>query len=39
MTYFNKTWLEYTGQNFEEAIGNGWNSVIHPDDLHLVFEA
>jgi hypothetical protein len=28
MSYFNKTWLDYTGQNFEEAIGNAWNTIL-----------
>ena len=31
--YFNKRWYEYTGKTFEESTGNGWLSVIHPDDL------
>jgi len=36
MSYFNKTWLDYTGQDFEEAIGRGWEGVVHPDDLDNV---
>ncbi|HUS01099.1 MAG TPA: PAS domain-containing sensor histidine kinase, partial [Chitinophagaceae bacterium] len=31
--YYNKRWYEYTGKTFEESIGNGWQSVVHPDDL------
>ena len=31
--YFNKRWHEYTGKTFEESKGQGWQSVIHPDDL------
>ncbi len=38
MSYFNKTWLDYTGQNFEEAIGNAWNTIVHPDDVQSVYE-
>ncbi len=38
MSYFNKTWLDYTGQNYDEALERAWNGFIHPDDLHLVFE-
>ncbi|MBC7536169.1 MAG: PAS domain S-box protein [Ferruginibacter sp.] len=33
ISYFNKTWLNYTGQTFEEALGSSWKAVIHPDDL------
>jgi PAS domain S-box-containing protein len=38
MSYFNKTWLNYTGQTFEQAIGNAWNGLIHPDDLQGIFD-
>jgi two-component system CheB/CheR fusion protein len=31
--YFNQQWYDYTGKNFEESRGAGWQSVIHPDDL------
>jgi two-component system CheB/CheR fusion protein len=30
--WYNQRWLEYTGQNFEEATGWGWVDAIHPDD-------
>lgn len=36
--YWNKTWLDYTGQTMEEALGRAWNDIIHPDDIPLVFE-
>jgi PAS domain S-box-containing protein len=38
MSYFNKNWLEYTGRNFEEAIGRAWDQIIHPDDVSLVMD-
>lgn len=38
MSYFNKTWLDYTGQNFDEAIGKAWKGVIHPDDVKQVVD-
>ena len=31
--YFNKRWYDYTGKTFEESKGDGWQSVVHPDDL------
>jgi len=30
--WYNKRWLDYTGQTFEEARGFGWLEAIHPDD-------
>jgi len=38
ISYWNKTWLEYTGQTFEEAIRRGWYGIIHPDDVPGVKE-
>lgn len=38
ISYWNKTWLEYTGQNHQEAIGKAWDNTIHPDDIKKVFE-
>lgn len=31
-TWYNKRWLDYTGQTFDQAIGWGWVDAIHPDD-------
>ena len=31
--YFNRQWYDYTGLRFEESKVNGWQSVIHPEDL------
>jgi PAS domain S-box-containing protein len=36
--YLNKYWLDYTNQTFEEAIGMGWNNIVHPDDVHLIMD-
>jgi PAS domain S-box-containing protein len=30
--YLSRQWLEYTGQNAEDATGWGWMTALHPDD-------
>ena len=36
VNYWNKTWLDYTGQSLEQAIGRAWDGIIHPQDLSVV---
>jgi PAS domain S-box-containing protein len=31
-TWFNRRWLEYTGQSLDQATNWGWKNAIHPDD-------
>jgi PAS domain S-box-containing protein len=31
--YLNRSWLDYTGQSFETALGLGWAMAIDPDDV------
>ncbi|MHA4844887.1 PAS domain-containing sensor histidine kinase [Flavitalea antarctica] len=38
VSYWNKTWLNYTGQTNAEALGRAWDGIIHPDDVSVVME-
>lgn len=30
--YVNRRWCEFTGQTFEEALGQGWRATLNPED-------
>lgn len=30
--FFNERWYEFSGLSFEESVGSGWTSVLHPED-------
>lgn len=32
-TFFNQSWLNFTGRSLEHESGEGWVSGVHPDDL------
>ncbi|MET0753607.1 MAG: PAS domain-containing protein [Pyrinomonadaceae bacterium] len=34
--YFNDVWLEMAGMRLSEAVGDGWQNCIHPDDREMV---
>ena len=35
-TFVNKRWIEYTGLTEQQALGSGWQTTVHPDDLSRV---
>jgi PAS domain S-box-containing protein len=37
-TFFNKSWLEFTGRRMAQELGNGWAEGIHPDDAPRVLD-
>jgi len=38
-TFFNVTWLNYTGRSFDEEKGDGWITGIHPEDRNKYLSA
>lgn len=38
-TYVNDAWLRFAGLKHEEALGDGWSSAIHTDDLDWLIQA
>ena len=37
-TFFNQTWLEFTGRPVEEELGSGWLDNVHPHDQQRYLE-
>ncbi|MGA8036814.1 MAG: PAS domain-containing protein [Candidatus Acidiferrales bacterium] len=36
--YVNRRWIDYTGMTLDQAMGSGWNRMVHPDDLERVLK-
>jgi PAS domain S-box-containing protein len=36
--YFNKRWYDYTGKTVEQTSGEGWQKILHPDDVQRTIE-
>jgi PAS domain S-box-containing protein len=34
--FVNRRWVDYTGMTLDQAIGSGWNQMVHPDDIQRV---
>ncbi|AUD01524.1 PAS domain S-box protein [Spirosoma pollinicola] len=39
MNFYNQRWYKYTGLDFDQSKGFGWQDVVHPDDLPITLEA
>ena len=39
LEFFNQHWYDYTGRDLEHSLGDGWKSVVHPDDMNVTLAA
>jgi PAS domain S-box-containing protein len=38
-TFFNHSWLEFTGRSLSQELGNGWLKSVHPGDVDICIDA
>ena len=38
VTFYNQRWYDYTGLDHEQTLGEGWQAVVHPDDLQYTLD-
>jgi PAS domain S-box-containing protein len=38
-TFFNHSWLEFTGRSLSQELGNGWLQSVHPGDVAICTDA
>lgn len=38
LSFFNRSWLTFTGKSTDDSVGNGWTQCIHPEDLNRYLE-
>jgi PAS domain S-box-containing protein len=38
-TFFNASYLRFTGRRMEDELGEGWRDLVHPDDLAIIDRA
>ena len=36
--WFNRPWLNFTGRDIQQEVGNGWTEGVHPDDFDRCLE-
>ena len=36
--YFNQRWYDYSGLEFSQSVGLGWQAMVHPDDAYASVE-
>ncbi|WP_165958157.1 PAS domain-containing protein [Segetibacter sp. 3557_3] len=39
VTFWNRYWLDFTGQSFEQSLGRSWHDIVHPDDCEELLQS